>query len=166
MSKFIVKISFLLLLLNPNLSWGKNYITCAGASESDLAANIYNFEINKSELKRENWYLNAGISGLKPDANFYFYTMERLDENTSVDGNIFIHTDIYELDELSNYVEVFQLDTFSGFMILRKAFKDKETGNAFVYDYDGNKVFEGEKDYKRFEDKSYYECKKVEPLFE
>ena len=57
MSKFIIRISFLVLLLIPNLSWGKNYITCAGASGTEAKANIYNFEINKSELKQKKQIL-------------------------------------------------------------------------------------------------------------
>ena len=167
MSKLIIKISFLVLLLNPNLSWGKNYITCAGASESEFEANIYNFEINKSELKREKWYLNVEIPGLKPDADFFHYRGELLDEYTRVvDDTIFIYTGIYNQDELYSYMETFHLDILSGFMILRKAYIDKETEEVFIYDSDGNKVFQGEKEFNRLVDKSYYECRKVEPLFE
>ena len=70
MSKFIIKISLLVLILNPNLSWGKNYITCAGTSGTELKANIYNFEINKSELELKIKFLNAGVKLLSP--NIYF----------------------------------------------------------------------------------------------
>ena len=53
-----------LLLLIPSLSWGKNYITCAGASGTEFKADIYNFEINKSELKIKNIHLNAGVKSV------------------------------------------------------------------------------------------------------
>ena len=65
-----MKTFFALLLLIPSLSWGKNYITCAGASGTELKANIYNFEINKSELKQKDIYLNVGGSALSPTINF------------------------------------------------------------------------------------------------
>ena len=164
MSKIIVKISFLLFLLNPNLSWGKNYITCIGERDNEFLANIYNFEINKSELKKTKSYLAGAYS----DANFYYIDEEEtIREFTIIEDNtLFDYTILYKQDELSEYIERFQLDTLSGFMILRTAYIDKETGKAFVYDYDDNKVFDDEKDFMRFMEKSYYECKKVKPLFE
>ena len=97
-----------LLLLIPSLSWGKNYITCAGASGTELKANIYNFEINKSELKIKNIYLNAGVKMLSP--NIYFGTLkEPIKELTEVtDETLFTYRIVYELDELSqnllNYI--------------------------------------------------------------
>ena len=166
MSKFIIKISFLLLLLNPNLSWGKNYITCAGASGTEAKANIYNFEINKSELKQKNKYLNAGVKMFSP--NIYFGDLkEPIKESTEVsDETFFKYRITYELNEFSQFFVMYQLDTLSGFMIKQEFYIDKETERPFVYDYDENKIFAGEKGFSNHLEKSYYECKKVEPLFE
>ena len=159
-----------LLLLIPSLSWGKNYITCAGASGTELKANIYNFEINKSELKIKNIYLNAGVKMLSP--NIYFGTLkEPIKELTEVtDETLFTYRIVYELDELSqnllNYI--YELDTLSGFMIRKEIYFDKDGEGIFVYDYDDNKIFldENAEDFNKYLKKSYYECKKVKPLFE
>ena len=159
-----------LLLLIPSLSWGKNYITCAGASGTELKANIYNFEINKSELKIKNIHLNAGVKMLSP--NMYFGTLkEPIQEVTEVtDETLFTYNIVYELDELSqnllNYT--YELDTLSGFMIRKEIYFDKNSEDIFVYDYDDNKIFfnENAEDFNKYLKKSYYECKKVKPLFE
>ena len=63
---------------------------------------------------------------------------------------------------------MYELDTLSGFMIKHELYIDKETARPFVYDYKENKIFldENVEDFNNNIEKSYYECKKVEPLFE
>jgi len=168
MSRLIIKISLLVLILNPSLSWGKNYITCAGASGNEIKANIYNFEINKSKLELKIKFLNAGVKLLSP--NIYFGDLkEPIKESTEViDETLFKYRITYELDEFSQFFVMYELDTLSGFMIEHELYIDKETARPFVYDYKENKIFldENAEDFNNNIEKSYYECKKVEPLFE
>lgn len=164
MSKFIIKISLLLLFLNPNLSWGKGYITC-----KSLDREIINFSINKTEIKLEK--INISTDMITDEFNFTVFQNFKSEETRVIEEHFFIYKAVFD-DELNSYQTIMEanLDTLSGSMGQRYYYKDKGTERIFVFKrFEKNiKIFKDEEPEKFDENTviSAWECEKSIPLYQ
>ena len=161
-----MKTLLVLLLLIPSLSWSKGFITCKGGEESSQSADIYNFSINKKELKLLNPTIKAVIQNFDADIRFQNLIKPIEERTLKQTDSYYIHEIVYEISDNLKIINQYELDAHSGFMKSIQYYRD-ETG-AYTWNYKDEKIYADldKESFDEYIDKGYFECDESKKLNE